>query len=631
MDGEGYPRAEEAVRLLAAAVGAARLYPSTSGIPREAVERFAQRSNELTASGPLRLLVDPDGFRVADTPIAAGQSQVAALAESLHALQVGQLLVVAGVTAVEVDAFVRLTNSEPASVRAAGGFRGALSNLGVKHIAAVEVTLRSSDDGGLAGVDLMTAPLEEIAAQVVAATERRASAASDGPAGDEVADAVGHLEEAMREIASERIAAAMMRLDEKTRLRVLGLSLKADTEGHRMEGTLSVVAHMKPAALARLLRLVAAQADTDPRRIAAALTLPPEAARLLGMMLSPRPQLDADLVVSTTQQAAEMAQVMATEEDTSDLDRQIAVAAPSLTAGRALSTAVAVSRSHLDHDTVHALGEVLPQAARDGAFLTVREALRRLDEIAAEPSLTDDAAAARQSLADPKVLADVCNAPLNDADAAIAGEILHAAGPAGAEALLDAYVRMPEPRRSLLKPVLRGLSESVLGAARQQLRHAEPGIAVAIVRTLPHLGDRRAVPVIADALDNLDEQVRFAAASALAAMPVPEATSALVRALNHREPETQRHVVREVGAARIGEAVPALARALLDINIFKRTYETRKEIIGALENIGTPEAERALRRFAQQSLSLGRKTTELRTRAKRTADELARSRGVSHT
>ena len=140
------------------------------------------------------------------------------------------------------------------------------------------------------------------------------------------------------------------------------------------------------------------------------------------------------------------------------------------------------------------------------------------------------------------------------------------------------------------------MSEGVLGVARQKLRTAEPPAAVAILDVLPTLGDKRAVPVSrGDARRSLDESVRFAAVRALAAMQSPEAAAALVRALNHREPETQRYVVREIGRARVDAAVPALSRALEDLNVFARTYETRKEIIRSLEQIGTPEAEKALR------------------------------------
>jgi len=123
--------------------------------------------------------------------------------------------------------------------------------------------------------------------------------------------------------------------------------------------------------------------------------------------------------------------------------------------------------------------------------------------------------------------------------------------------------------------------------------------------------------------------VRFAAVSALASVQSPESAAALVKALNHREPETQRFVVREIGRARVDAAVPQLSRALEDINVFQRTYETRKEIIRSLEQIGTPEAEKALRGFATRSIGLGRKTRELRTQAVRAADGIAKNRGVS--
>jgi hypothetical protein len=628
VDSEGFPRADEALRLLAAALGAAKLYPPASALPQEALHRFVERANILTSEGPLRYHVDPHGFRVSGTPIAEGQSQVVTLGEALYAMQAGQLVIAPGVSAPEVAAFIEITSSDPVQVRTAGGIRKRLGDAGVAHIAVIEVSLRASEETGLLGIDLTAAPLDDIAKGITATVERRAALADEGAAGDEVAEAVGRLEDATREIALERVAAAMLRLDERTRMRVLGLSLKADTSGTRMEGMLSAVARMKPAALARLLTLVASTADTDPRRVASALTLPPETAKLLALMLQPRASVEPDFGMPASSHAEEMARVMESDEGSGDLERQIAVASPALNAGRALATATAMSRRRMTTDTVRSIGEILPRAARDGAFTTVREALRRLDEVAAEPSLTDAVIAARTSLADPEVLADVCRAPMTDADAAIAGEILHAAGPAGAEALLEAYVRMPEDQRSLLRPVLRGLSEGVLGVARQRLRSADTALALSILKMLPQLGDRRAVPVIAGALDSLDEQVRFTAASALARMQVPEAEVALARGVNHREPETQRHVVREIARARIASAVPTLSRALEDINVLQRTYETRKEVIGALERIGTPEAEKALRKFAQRTVGLGRKTRELRARAVRVANELATRRGV---
>jgi hypothetical protein len=608
---EGYPRAEEALRLLASAAGTARLYPATSPLPAEAVSRFTARANELASSGPLRIVVDPHGFRIGDTEIAVGNSQTLTLAESLHALQVGQLIIAPGLTEPETAAFVAVANTEPAGVRGLGGTRSALMAAGVSHLAVIEVSLRASDETGLLGVDLMTAPLDDIAAEVVAAAERWQK--SEGPGHDEMAEAIGRLEVATRELAVQRVADALMRLDETSRMKVLAFSLKADGNGARMEGMLAIVANMKPAALARLLMLVAAQAPTDPRRVAAALPLPSDKARLIEQLLAPSrsPEDEGDSAVI----AAGMARDMAVEEDTADLERQVAIAAPRLAAGRALTTAVAISRTHPEPDAARAIGECLAEAARGGAFPAVREAMRRLDELGQQHSMGDAVSAARASLSDPAVLADICTSVVDDADAAIAGEILSAAGPAGAEALLSAYIRADEAHRSLLRPALRTMGDSVIGVARTKLRTDDPVAAIAVLRTLAVLGDRRAVPVLSQGLTNLNESVRFAAITALADTTAPEAATALIKALGHPEPETQRFAVREIGRVKAAPAVHQLTRALEDLNPV-RSHETKKEIIHALEQIGTPEAQRALRRTADRKLVMGRKSRELRSQAR---------------
>jgi hypothetical protein len=635
-ESETFPRAEEALRLLAAAAGSARLYPPTSALPAEAISRFATRSNEVVGTqGPLRFTIDPDGFRIGDAEIATGNSQVAALAKSLHAMQVGMLVIAPGVTETEATAFVTIANAEPAAVRTAGGPRTLLASARVSHMAVVEVSLRASEEAGILGLDLMAAPLDDIAAELSNSAERWARATGAGD--DDVAAAVERLETATRGIAVERVASAMMRLDEKTRMKVLGLSLKADVNGRRMDGMLDIIAHMKPAALARLLSLVAMQAGTDPRRIAAALPLPPETARLLAIMLGPAPREDegagepgAPQTLSAAQLAAEMAEPI----DEGDVQRQIAVASPQLSSSRALSTAVAVSQGHPDVDSVATIADSLPQAARDGAFPTVREALRRLDELTDNAALIGSISEARGTLSDPAVLADVCGAVVTDADAAIAGEILQAAGPAGAEALLDAYLKAPDPTRSLLRPVLRSMSDSVLGVARSRLRNEQAHRAVEIVRTLSALGDRRAIPVLAQALAHLDENVRFAAITALADSPEPEAANSLIKALGHAEPETQRFAVREIGRVKAAPAVHQLTRALEDLNVLQRTYETKKEVVRALEQIGTPEAQRALKRTADRSFVWGRKSRQLRSQARlaleniQYADEHSGTEGV---
>lgn len=621
VESETYPRAEETLRLLAAAAGCARLYPPSSALPAEAVAKFTQRSNEVTGmQGPLRYSVDPDGFHMGDAELGGGNNQVVALAKSLHSLQVGQVVIAPGLTDAEAAAFVTIANAEPAAVRAVGGPRTVLGSAHVAHIAVIEVSLRASEEGGLLGMDLMAAPLDDIAGELAGAAERWAESAT-GAGDDQMAEAADRLETATRDIAIERVSAAMMRLDEKTRMKVLAQSLRSDSNGRRMEGMLDVVAHMKPASLARLLMLVAEQAGTDPKRIAAALPLTPEIATRLRALLAPMP-ID-DPLAPQTPSARQLAADMALPPDEGEIARQVAVASPQLSAGRALGTAVALTRAGtVDVESIRAIGDTLPQAARDGSFPHVREALRRLDELGSQPELTVEISQARAVLSDPDVLADVCAAVATDADAAIAGEILHAAGAAGADALLETYIRGTDVQRSLLRPALRGMSESILGVARTRLRNEEPRRAVAILAVLAALGDRRAIPVMTQALAHLEERVRFAAITALADTPEPEAANALIKALNHPEPETQRFAVREIGRVKAAPAVHQLTRALEDINVLQRTYETKKEVIRALEQIATPEAQRALKRTADRGFVWGRKGRELRTLARRALDEI---------
>lgn len=623
MDSEGFPLAEEIVRLLAAAANAARLYPASSPLPVEAIERLVQRTNEITASiGPLRFGIEPHGVRVGDTDIAAGLNQIAVFAETLHAMQVGQLVIAPGITAAEASAFVNIVNSEPVTVRQQG-VRSLLVRAGVTHIAVIEVTLRASDEEGILGLDLTNAPLEEIGARTVASAEHWSRSAADGSGVDDVSTAIGRLEEATRHIAAARVAEALLRLDEETRMRVLAMSLRADPSGHRMTGMFDVIAQMKPAALARLLTIVAAQAGTDPGRLATAMELPPEVLEQIVALITPSPRSEEECGVPADPAVEQMERELTAEEDSRDLERQMTLSSPGLASGRALATTVAISRDRPDVESARAIAQALPRAARDGAFASVREALRRLDELDNDASLTLEVEQARATLQDPEVLADVCQAPLNDADAAIAGEILKAAGGLGADALLGFYLQARDHQRSLFGPVMRGMGEPLLSAASRHIRNGDPATVAGVLRILPALGDSRAIPVISQALENLDADVRRAAVSALADMPGPEGKTALGKALSHWDPETRRFVIREIGRVRGVEALPALVRILEDINFLERNHELKKEVIKSLESLGSPEALPVLRRWASRPFVLGRKNKELRYLARRAVEHLS--------
>jgi len=625
VEARDYPKIEEVLRLLASAVNAARLYPPSSDLPKQALDRLVARCNEVAAElGTLRILVDPHAFRIGETPLAASHSHTSGLAEGLHAMQVGQLVIAPGVQPSEATAFTAVAGRDPREIRAAGGPRAALAAAGASNIAVIEVSLRTSTEEGMMGVDLINAPLEEVARETLAAAARWHAAAGTDQAVDEVACSIGQLEQATRDLAASRIATAILRLSEEERVRILLSAMSVDASGAPMRGMLDVISKMSPATITRLLRMASARCGARPQVLAMPLELPPEAAREIATLLAPSPRSEADCGVPADPAVARMATEALAPGGDDELAR-LKVAAGQTKAGKALIATIAVVRDHADVDSVRALGEALAPAASSGALTTVREALRTLDGLADDPAIVAEMERARASLSDPEVLAEVCHAVATDADAAIAGELLSSGGAAGATVLLSYYARAGTASRSLLRPVLRGMSEQVVGVAARGLRSDDTQTALGILSAMPDLGERQALPVVTSALEHLDIDVRRRAVTTLADMTGPESRRALAKSLGHWDPETRRWAIREVGRVRAVEAIPALVRILEDINVFERNHEHKKEVIKCLEAIGSREAVPVLDRWSKRRFVFGRKNKELRFLARRAVERLAQS------
>jgi hypothetical protein len=383
-----YADIEEVLRLLASAVNAVRLYPPTSDMPGQALERFVGRATDVTRHAPLRVLVDPHSFRIGETMLASGHAQTATLAESLHAMQVGQLVIAPGMTLDEAVALVRLAGSDPREIRTGGGPRSALIASGATHVAVIEVSLRASSEEGLPGVDLVNAPLDDVAAGVMGAAERWVASIEAGDPVDEASLAVEQLEQATHDLASARIASAMMRLTEEERVRVLKSALTPDASGQPMRGMLDIIARMNPASLARLLRMTADATGGTSELLALSFELPPEIANEVTMLLSSSPRSESDCGVPDDPEVAQLAADASAPGGEEEIMRLRVDAEPSR-AGRALSTTLEVLRMTRDAAAIEAVGASLAPAARAGALTTVREVLRTLDEIASsDPSLT---------------------------------------------------------------------------------------------------------------------------------------------------------------------------------------------------------------------------------------------------
>jgi hypothetical protein len=601
-------RAQEVIRALAGAANALRLYPPTSHIPEEAVERFVLISDEETkAHGPLRYIVEPKGFRVADQVWGEDNSQVRTFAESLYAHQSGQILIAPDLGHEETMTFLKCVGADPALTKEHGGLRNVLVQAGVSHLAVIEVTLRSTVDEGLVGTDIVSAPVDEVGEKVVAAAHRWADSSSSGAGVDEVAQAVGSLEEATRELAADRICEALLHLDEKTRVEVMAAARQKDSSGKAMEGMYSVIARMGPAALARLLRLVASMSGEDPRSLVPELELPQEALDMLMSVLEPGAQSEEDRGVPPDPQVdANAAELSApTAEEEAALRRQIATSSPKLAHARALATATAVAKTHRSEENVRAIAEALPAALQADGYREVHDALAYLATLQGSADLSVEANSARESIADPRFVRRACAAAGTQADPDTVALIVEAAGPAGQEAFMEYWAQAQGPVRERLSAVLPRLGERFVSTAGRLLRTADPRTSLQLVAMLAALGDKRAVPILAQSVDHPDPSVRMAALHALGDLPSDESARVLVEALSSRDGVTRIAAAREIGRGNVIAALPALHKVLERYHLIERDLAFKTEVVGSVRAIGSPTSIDVLRKVATRSFAFG--------------------------
>jgi len=626
MGGQADTRAEEVVRALASAAAAVRLYPPTSEIPAQTVERFVALAETFTSAmkAPVRFIVEPKTFKLGDQTIAEGQAQVVGLAEMLYAHQAGQLIIAPGLTPAEVSSFLGCIGSDPSAVREEGGLRNVVAAAGVTHLAVIEVTLRASTEEGLAGIDLIAAPLDTIGPAVLRAAADWARSAATGEGRDEVGEVISSQEPATRELATERIAQALLQLDEQTRGAVLAAALRQDATGRNMEGMLSVIAAMRPATLARLLMLAASRTGAEPQSLMAKLDLPPEAMRALELMLRPSPRTEAESGVPPAIDVAAIADDAIAESD--EDDRSIEEAKLTLGAGsaapRALLTTVRLVERSLEPAALDALADALPMAIAAGAFGAVKTALAVVESLSERPEMDPSLARARAALTQPDALAQGVALIADESQARDAATVLGAAGAAGAEALVRAWVQGGERLRGMLDRVARGMPEQVIATAGRKMRSGDPSEVRDLTVMLGRLGDRRAASWLSQALDHGSAEVRAAAISALAGLDTDEAWAAIVSTLTHPDQATALAALAAIRQADRRRAVPAMLAVLQLHAGGTRNQELKREIIEDVRRMGATEAIPVLKKVASRRFAFGRKVRELRDLARQAVSDL---------
>ncbi|GAB4277451.1 MAG: hypothetical protein Kow0056_08920 [Coriobacteriia bacterium] len=597
-----------AIQALAGAFNAVRLYPPTSDLPQKAIERFVSAAESATGDkGFLRVVVEPSHFRWGDVSIGQGNPQMETLAQALYSHQVGQLVIGPGLSGEEADAFIKAVMRDKAQVKDEGGLSKVLVGLGVSNIAVVEMSVRVSQEEGLRGIDLLSAPLDEIGNEVAAAAERWAAKAPSGEAVDEATEAVADLAMATRDIAASRIADALLRLDEATRTRVLANARTRDPGGRPMQGLLSIIGKMSPAALSRLLVLTAQQTGEDPKSILPELDLPPETMRLLQMMLSPSPQPESARGVPPEADHLGMAQELAKVEPEAEaeLEHLIATARPSLAAGRALATACFVALSHPDKDSVEALAEAMERALKSGALGQVADAVDVMDELATQRGLEAEVAAARARIADPELISNLVDAWDDSVPPEALMKVVSVAGDAGFEALVTRWILADQSTRDSLESMFPTMADRLLQAAGRITRSRDPRLSVGAVSLMATLGDSRAVPALEQMLQQDDPRLRASAVEALARIGGPASARALSKALEHSDEDTRVAAAQAIGRHRLTEALPGLLKAVENYHLVERDATFKTEVIRSIVALQAREAVPALKRVVTRGWAFG--------------------------
>jgi hypothetical protein len=390
-----------------------------------------------------------------------------------------------------------------------------------------------------------------------------------------------------------------------------------------MEGLLGVIAHMPPAALARLLRLTAGNRNGEPDSLLGVIEFPPELAAELAALLRPSPQSEEQRGVPPEADVAGIAQEVA-ESDESDfahIDTLVKGSTPRLAAARGLATTLQMARGRTSEESIRAIAEAMISAVREGALEEVAHAADFLHGLADDPGLAAAVQSARSALHEPALL-ELCARHLADGASPDAPRtLLQGAGGPGADALLTAYIAGSEIQRSRILPAVGPMLESVAPVAGRVLRTGDASAALAVLHLLESIGSRRLVATIAVGLEHLDIRVRETAVSAIARVPGTESTQLLQKALTHWDPQTRRIAAREIGRGGNEDCVPALLKIVAEVNLFERNYELKKEVLKSLELLHSTKAVPGLKRLANSRM-IGKKNRELRYLARRVLESL---------
>ncbi|HEX9093203.1 MAG TPA: hypothetical protein VF902_04395 [Coriobacteriia bacterium] len=617
---------ERIVRGLSGASKALRLYPSSSPIPRQAVDSAAESLASFLAAEPvLSFKVVRDGFAWGGQTVAPGAPGATDLADALRDHGIAELDFTPGVSANDLLTFLGIVLDKPETVRARGGLAASMAATGIDTIRVSEVSLTvvdpfaaSRDDDADAFLRELASDPERVGAWLSAASKGDPAALAAGLADLQGAAGADNLEALVQSLTS-----AIAAQGQETRDAVVAVGMEG---GATRELLGRVFTRMPSGDLAKTL--CGGGYGKNMLSMSAALTRLPLAQRYSDVLAQVRDILpdighsEKELAFLDHMLEARSAPSEAALVDAKPAYRQVAdavrVDAAQVAGAR---DDVLTSARRADDSAIATMLTLLDQQRDFGLYRKTLDSLAGMVPALLERGRLDLAArivselAARESQAEQPWpdLTERLRAAIAEATSRRSMKALIAAVAADPSGVREAHVIMQRAGEAAtatfveealaVKPNGLAIAEQIVGRRLvDMLSAAAPRVqwfnVAPLVARLATESDARAQAAIEAVLRRSDEQSRREAAAGLASARGPFVLKHLGSLLRDPSAEVAIAAARAVGRSSSEAAAGLLGARFDEIDSDGKDFLFARELIGALAHCADPAAQSALERIA---------------------------------
>lgn len=635
MDKELQRILEDVVRGIAAAGKALRLYPATSPIPQQSIDRaHVAIERFLSSSDILTLTVARDGLEYRGEPVSNGVPGVTDITAALRSHDIAEISFLPGCSTSELIALLALLMKEADEVRSQGGLAGALVASGSSNIRVSEVRLQVAEEAvaqtGADEAEFLRALADDPGRL---ATWMMAAASSDSVTYEEglteLAAAAGH--DGLQRL-QENLAAAFLLQPSEGKDVFLGVAMG---EGHNRTLLGEALNMLRDTDIA--VAVTEGLYGKNMLSLSNALTHLPIEHRL-GTIHQSVNQLLAETSVSGRElsflehmmsvRSLDSPELPLTERDGS---YQQVAALTNMTPDEILGirdTALASSKSAFTHgvtvmltlldqqtdfalycENLDGLAALVPALLDEGDFDQALRIMRELHlrserSVQPWPELGERLFAAITKALPEHSMRVILSAVIDDESRLQdARELVRLAGDSAANTLAVAGIALGEPGLQAAEAIVgrRLLDLLTVLAGSTQWHHLAP-----VVHRLARDGSPRSLQAIQALASNPAEQFRREVASGLAETNIDSAIEILGTMLRDASPEVAITAIRSLTRNASPHAASTIVKTLEALDIDAKDFLLAREIIGALARIEAAEAAEALSRLSRRKALIKR-------------------------